>query len=173
MVINSCLRDLWYIKMTEKKSREVAADEELPLKDQVVSSDGNYQPKLKRPYDKILTDLSEEDLQSPGVYKLILSKSSELEYENYELKRGDVEHRRLEVAYASVSMELTNLKSTKKSVELLFSASLGAGTCLIGLAYSIFSSGEIIGAFLVGGIGLVLSGVSIAVVLHGRKKDEV
>jgi hypothetical protein len=159
--------------MTEKKSSEVAADEELPLKDQVGSSDGNYQPKLKRPYDKILTDLSEEDLQSPGVYKLILSKSSELEYENYELKKGDTEHRRLEVAYASVSMELSNLKSAKKSVELLFSASLGAGTCLVGLAFSIHSAGAILGGFVVAGIGIVLSAASIAVVLHGRKKDEV
>lgn len=159
--------------MTEKKSSEVAADEELPLKDQVGSIDGNYQPKLKRPYDKILTDLSEEDLQSPGVYKLILSKSSELEYENYELKKGDTEHRRLEVAYASVSMELSNLKSAKKSVELLFSASLGAGTCLVGLAFSIHSAGAILGGFVVAGIGIVLSAASIAVVLHGRKKDEV
>lgn len=154
--------------MTDKTINEVDVDEELPVKDQVATNDSNYQPKLKRPYDKILTDLSEEDLQSPGVYKLILSKSSELEYENYELKKSNLKYRNLEVAHASISAELTNLKSTKKSVDLLFSASLGTGTCLVGLAFSIYSAGAFLGAYVVAGVGIILSGIAIAVILPGR-----
>ncbi|HBT2412769.1 TPA: hypothetical protein MA481_005503, partial [Klebsiella pneumoniae subsp. pneumoniae] len=121
---------------------ELAADEELPATTLPEDNAGNYQPKPKRPYDKILTDLSEEDLQSPGVYKLILAKSSELEFENYELKKNDSDHRKLEVKHATVSAELAQLKSSKKAIELLYSASLGTGTCLVGLSFSIYSAGS-------------------------------
>ncbi|MRS89144.1 hypothetical protein GJV04_03695 [Enterobacteriaceae bacterium RIT714] len=149
---------------------EVAADEESPPKALTGSNDGNYQPKPKRPYDKILTDLSEEDLKSPGVHKLILAKSSELEYENYELKKSDSKHRDLEVKYASLTAELSQLKIAKKSIELLFSACLGTGTCLVGLSFSIYAASNPLGGYLVGGIGVALSGVSIAVVSLGNKQ---
>jgi len=157
--------------MMRKEEREVAADEELPIKSRDSHNDGNYQPKPKRPYDKILTDLSEEDLQSPGVYKLILAKSSELEYENYELKKNDVRHRDLEVKHASLTAELTHLKQAKKSIEFLFSVCLGTGTCLVGLSFSIYSANSPLGGITVGGIGLILSGISIAVSLMGKRNE--
>lgn len=155
--------------MMGKNASEVAADEELP--DTILPEDnaGNYQPKPKRPYDKILTDLSEEDLQSPGVYKLILAKSSELEFENYELKKNDDKHRKLEVMHATVSAELAQLKSSKKAIELLYSASLGTGTCLVGLSFSIYSAGSSLGGWVVGGVGIALSGVAIVVTLMDKK----
>lgn len=157
--------------MKIKEVLAIAADEESPAKALEVSNDGNYQPKPKRPYDKILTDLSEEDLKSPGVYKLILAKSSELEYENYELKKNDSKYRDLEVKHASVTAELSQLKLAKKSTELLFSACLGTGTCLVGLSFSIQTASNPLGAYLVGGIGVVLTGVSIAVVTLGKKNE--
>ncbi|MDY4374013.1 hypothetical protein [Pectobacterium carotovorum] len=157
--------------MTGKETPEVAADEELPTKNAEGNNGGNYQPKPKRPYDKILTDLSEEDLRSPGVYKLILAKSSELEYENYELKKNDNKYRELEVKHASVAAELSHLKSGKKSIELLFSACLGTGTCLIGLSLSIYSATAPLGGYVIAGIGIALTGFSIAVTLLGKKNE--
>ncbi|WP_323094117.1 hypothetical protein [Klebsiella variicola] len=148
---------------------ELAADEELPATTLPEDNAGNYQPKQKRPYDKILTDISEEDLQSPGVYKLILAKSSELEFENYELKKNDSDHRKLEVKHATVSAELAQLKSSKKAIELLYSASLGTGTCLVGLSFSIYSAGSNLGGWVVGGVGIALSGVAIVVTLMDKK----
>ncbi len=155
--------------MMEKNASEVAADEELPDTTLPEQNAGNYQPKPKRPYDKILTDLSEEDLQSPGVYKLILAKSSELEFENYELKKNDESHRKLEVKHATVSAELAQLKSSKRAIELLYSASLGTGTCLVGLSFSISSAGSTLGGWVVGGVGVALSGVAIAVTIMDKK----
>ncbi|MEX3022536.1 hypothetical protein AB4K05_23445 [Kluyvera sp. STS39-E] len=148
---------------------EVAPDEELPESVSPEEAAGNYQPKPKRPYDKILTDLSVEDLQSPGVYKLILAKSSELECENFELKKNDSIHRKLEVQHATVSAELNQLKASKKAIELLYSASLGTGTCLVGLSFSIYSSGSQLGGWVVGGVGIVLSGVAIVVTAMDKK----
>lgn len=157
--------------MTEKNAPEVAPDEELPVTIPLENKAGNYQPKPKRPYDKILTDLSEEDLQSPGVYKLILAKSSELEFENYELKKNDMKHRQLEITHASLSSELTQLKSSKKAIELLYSASLGTGTCLVGLSFSIYATGSSLGGWVVAGIGVVLSGVSIAATFMDKNNE--
>jgi hypothetical protein len=153
-------------------AHKTAPDEELPTKEQITNNDSNYPPKLKRPYDKILTDLSEEDLKSPGVYKLILAKSSELEYENYELKKSDTIHRDLQVAYATASTELRLLKTTKKSFDLLFSAALGSGTCMIGLAFSVYSASNL-GAFIVGGLGFILSALAVGLVIFGGAKNEV
>ncbi|RYM58998.1 MULTISPECIES: hypothetical protein [Serratia] len=157
--------------MTVKETPELAADEELPAKNAAGNNGGNYQPKPKRPYDKILTDLSEEDLQSPGVYKLILAKSSELEYENYELKKNDARHRALEVRHASVTSELSHLKSAKKAIEFLFSVCLGTGTCLIGLSFSIYSASSPLGGYVIAGIGVALSCVSVAVTLLDKKNE--
>lgn len=148
---------------------KVPADEDLPVKNIGGPNDDEYQPKPKRPYDKILTDLSVEDLQSPGVYKLILAKSSELEYENYELKKNDTKYRELEVKHASLSTELDHLKTAKKSIEFLFSVCLGSGTCLLGLSVSIYSTNSPLGGFLIAGLGLALAAVSIAVTFMDKK----
>lgn len=157
--------------MIEDNVIEVEADEELPPATTTENQTGNYQPKPKRPYDKILTDLSEEDLKSPGVYKLILAKSSELEYENYELKKNDSRYRQLEITHASISAELSQLKSSKKTTEILYSASLGTGTCLVGLSFSIYSTGSPLGGWAVAVIGSVLSLCSIVATVMDKKNE--
>lgn len=159
----------WYLSMTKNINPIVPADEELLPAKTTPQTDGNYQPKPKRPYDKLLTDLSEEDLKSPGVYKLILAKNSELEYENYELKKKDSEHRKLEAEHASAKADLHHLKTTKKSIEFLFSVCLGAGTCLVGLSLSIKSTDSLVGGIAVGGIGLVLAAIAIVVAFRENK----
>ena len=134
----------------------IASDEESPK--QSNGTDGNYAPKLKRPYDKLITDLNDDDLKSPGVHKLILSKNSELEVEIYDLKEGDKKHRALEIEHAKVSALLDNIKKTNIYMDTLYSAGLGGGTGLIGLAVSVT---PLTVSFAVGATGLLLSVFSV------------
>lgn len=159
--------------MSEQRNsnKELAPDEEPLANEQEATNDANYQPKLKRPYDKLITDLSEEDLKSPGVHKLILSKSNELEVEIFELKRQDSRYRKLEINHAALSTELFHLKNTKKTADNLYSACLGSGTCLVGLAFSIYSTSPI-GGFTVGGLGIALSVIAMVVTLNGKPKTD-
>lgn len=145
---------------------EIAPDEEPTFVDKEALNDGNYQPKLKRAYDKLAIELSEEDLKSPGVHKLILSKSNELEVENYELKQKDGRYRQLEIQHAAVSTELFHLKNTKKTADNLYSACLGSGTCLVGFSFSVYSLSTV-GGIAVGGIGVVLTLLAIVITLNG------
>ena len=129
-------------------------------RDKEPTQGNTFQPQLKRPYDNLVTDLSEDDLKSPGVQKLILSKSNELEVENYKLKEENDLYRKLEVKFATISSELTNLKASQRTIASLHSICLGAGTCLIGVSLSIGEK-TLLNGSLVGGVGLLLTGTAI------------
>lgn len=148
-------------------STDVSPDEEPINQKKEGSNDSNYQPKLKRPYDKLIMELSEEDLKSPGVHKLILSKSNELEVENYVLRQKDGNYRQLEIQHAAVSTELHHLKTSKKTTDNLYSTCLGSGTCLVGFSYSVYTVSAV-GGIAVAGIGAALTVMSILITFGGR-----
>lgn len=145
--------------------KDVARDEESPKLE--ASNEGNYQPKRKRPYQNLGTDLTLEDMTNPGVHKLLLAENSRLETENYEYKVECDGHGKIVIEHAQRGVELEHLKKSNKFVDTLYSAGLGAGTCLAGIAISIEPLGlQIAVAFI--GIGVA----GIAVVARVKRNED-
>ncbi len=89
--------------------------------------------KIKKPYSNIACELNEEDLNSKGVQKLILSEISRLENENAELDEFKDKY------YSSEKECAINkvLLSKSSSGEILYSVALSVASALLGLSVSI------------------------------------
>jgi hypothetical protein len=114
---------------------------------------GEAAPHIKssrKAFSKLATELSDEDLSSPGVQKMLLAEISRLESaallsEEYQNK------------FHSADKECAVLKEKEKTLifsEILYSVSLTLGAALIGIAPSITSTN--VSPSAVGGIGVLL-----------------
>ncbi len=135
---------------------DIARDEESPAaKD---SSEVEYSPKRKMPYKNLGTDLTLEDMSNPGVHKLMLAENSRLETELFKNEVVISSHYELKVEHAKVTAELKSIKQADKFVDTLYSAGIGAGTALAGIAISIQPIGVAISVAL---IGIAVSGIAV------------
>lgn len=109
----------------------------------------------KKPFTKLAVELGPEDLQSPGVQKMLLAEISRLEHQaaKYEANRDLLASADKKVAV----LEETNNKST--AYEVLYSAGLAIGSGLIGLTPSISSSN--VSPLIVLAFGVVLIGIAV------------
>lgn len=116
----------------------------------------------KKPFSKLAVELSPDDLQSPGVQKMLLAEISRLEHQasKYEPCRDLLAESDKRVAV----LEEANDKSVAH--EILYSVGLAIGSALIGLVPSIDANNY--SPIVVLGFGVVLIGV--AVVAKWRRK---
>ena len=104
----------------------------------------------KKPFTKLAVELTGEDLQSPGVQKLLLAEISRLEHHahKYDFCKDELaEAKQLCAVYAEK-------QKTHTFLEILYSVGLGVGAALIGLTPSIKS--ENYSGLVILGLGIVL-----------------
>ena len=90
----------------------------------------------KKPFSKLAVELTDEDLKSSGVQKLLLAEISRLEHH-----ASKYDYYRDELATAKQKCAVLEEKYEKHALlEVLYSAGLGVGAVLIGLTPSINSS---------------------------------
>lgn len=126
------------------------------------SNKGGDLKSPKRPYSKLAVELTDDDLQSPGVQKLLLAEISRLEHHssNYEFCKDA-----LSIANQKCAV-LEEKQRTSVLLEVLYSAGLGVGATLVGLTPSVKESAY--SPMVVLGLGAVL--IVIAVVAKLRHK---
>lgn len=106
------------------------------------------------PFSKLKRELSEEDLKSPAVQRLLLAEIDKLEY-----KSSDYDN--LYDNFHSVDKECSILKEkikTSKSTEVLYGFALTIGSIVIGLASLVWEDGYGWINITVGGL-LILGGL--------------
>ena len=111
----------------------------------------DYSKKSKPHFAKLRTELTDEDLASSGVQKMLLAEITRLESEvistsNYQDKfyKADKE-----------SAILIEKQKTFVLVEVLYSTSLTLGAVLLGFSPSV-KMNEVIQPWMIGGIGILL-----------------
>ncbi|MFD0988463.1 hypothetical protein ACFQ1R_00010 [Mariniflexile jejuense] len=112
--------------------------------------------KKKGAYQKLKRDLSEEELNSPGTQKLLLSDLDRLEDEVDDLKKFRDDYYESDKKRAILDEKLT----ASISKEVLYTVAISLGATLIGLSNSIWSAdnnnGHII---LFSGLILIIGGL--------------
>lgn len=117
------------------------------------------------PYSNIQRSISEEDLKSPALQRILLSEVDKLESKVYvlegSLKETISEYNNLRDKYHSVDKEKSILDEklkTNKAQEVLYSFCLTAGSIIIGLAKTVWEQG-LGGIFLGLGLFLIIGGL--------------
>ena len=114
-------------------------------------------PKTRRAFSKLATELSQEELESSGVQKLLLAEITRLEQENFRLGRYQVQ-------FHDADKERDILKERRSRsvfLEILYSLCLTLGAILIGLTGSFNAAGAngwitlVIGAAMI--VGAVIA----------------
>jgi hypothetical protein len=114
-------------------------------------------PKTRRAFSKLAMELSQEELDSPGVQKLLLAEITRLEQENFRLSG-------FQDQFHEADKERDMLKErSRKSVflEILYSLGLTLGAALMGLTPSFNAAGAdgwitlVIGAVMI--LGAVIA----------------
>lgn len=109
----------------------------------------------KRPaFSKIRRELSEQDLATPGVQKMLLE---ELERAESKLESAESYSDKFHAADKEAGILRQQLK-TQKAQEVLYAAGIAVGSVMIGLGLSLWSAK---GGWLVPLLGLVLLGGSL------------
>lgn len=117
------------------------------------------------PYSNIQRSISEEDLKSPALQRILLSEVDKLESKTYNLettlKESLSEYNILRDKFHSVDKEKSILEEklkTNKSQEVLYSFCLTSGSIIIGLAKTVWDKG-LGGIFLTLGLFLIIGGL--------------
>lgn len=117
------------------------------------------------PYSNIKREISEEDLKSPAVQRILLSEVDKLENRNLELentlKSNIVSFNSLNDSYHEKDKQKEILEEklkTHKSQEILYSFCLTSGSIIIGLAKIVWTEG--FGELFLGiGFFLIIGGI--------------
>lgn len=117
------------------------------------------------PYSNIQRSITEEDLKSPAVQRILLSEVDKLENKtnNLEmsLKEMYLENGNIRDSFHSVDKEKSILEEklkTNKAQEVLYSFCLTSGSIIIGLAKTVWDKG-LGGIFLALGLFLIIGGL--------------
>lgn len=111
----------------------------------------NYTKKQKSHFSKLRTELTDEDLKSSGVQKMLLADIVRLENEVIETSIYQDKFHTTD----KQSAILTEKQKTFVFSEILYSTNLTLGAVLIGLSPSI-EKGKLIESWMIGGIGGLL-----------------
>lgn len=116
------------------------------------------------PYSNIKQEISEEDLKSPAVQRILLGEIDKLENRNIELesslKSNTSNYDILKDKYHSRDKEadiLSEKLKTHKSQEILYSFCLTSGSIIIGFAKTVWTEYGVL--FLCMGLFLILGGI--------------
>lgn len=117
------------------------------------------------PYSNIQRSITEEDLKSPAVQRILLSEVDKLESKTYSLetslKESILTNNSLREMFHSVDKEKSILEEklkTNKAQEVLYSFCLTSGSIIIGLAKTVWEQG-LGGIFLALGLFLIVGGL--------------
>lgn len=114
----------------------------------------------KKPFSKLAVEITDEDLKSSGVQKLLLAEISKLEHH-----ASKYDYCRDELAMARQRCAVFEERNNKHAIlEVLYSAGLGVGAVLIGLTPSVGSSSY--APLVVLGLGVVLMLVAVVAKLR-------
>ena len=133
------------------------ADQEPEATKEAASS---YVPKGRRSFAKMRRELSEEELSTPAVQKLLIDETERLETENRTLAEFRDNYHRADKRVAILEEE------RKKSVaqEIIFGVCLAVGAAALGYAPSVWSEQPTGWIFLVFGFILIICGIASKVV---------
>ena len=130
----------------DQEDVEVGADVEPTISE----SDTHTKP-LRRPFSQLATELTDDELGSPGVQKMLLAEISRLEAEM-------VESEKFKEKFHEADTERAILREKVKPyiyLEILYSIGLTLGSLLIGLTINSSKGLTIIGALFV--LGAILA----------------
>ena len=129
----------------DQEDVETGADVE-PAKDESTA----HIKSSRKAFSKLATELTDEELKSPGVQKMLLAEISRLE-------STALYSERFREKFHDADKDRAVLREKEKTYifsEILYSASLALGAALIGLTPSIKSSN--VSPILIGAIGVLL-----------------
>jgi hypothetical protein len=117
------------------------------------------------PYSNIKREITEEDLKSPAVQRILLSEVDKLEKKNVELdeqlRLNQMSHKTLQTEFHEIDKKKEILEEkfkTSKSQEILYSFCLTSGSIMIGLAKIVWEHG--LGALFISiGFFLIIGGI--------------
>lgn len=115
---------------------------------------GNESPKPRRAFSNIGRELSDEELKSPAVQKLLLDSLDQLENINFKLEIFEEKFHIVDKEKAILEEKLINIKSS----EILYSFTLTIGAALIGMSNS-SESRSYFWIFISSGVLLILGGL--------------
>ncbi len=101
------------------------------------SDKGNESPKSRKAFSKLRRELSDEELNSPAVQKLLLDNLDQLENTNFELEIFEEKFHAVDKEKAVLEEKL---KSTQSS-EILYTFTLTIGAAIMGLAPTFWTTG--------------------------------
>ena len=117
------------------------------------------------PYSNIRRSISEEDLQSSAIQRILLSEVDKLENKanalEISVKDQFSEYKKLQDSYHLVDKEKSILEEklkTNKAQEVLYSFCLTSGSIIIGLSKTVWEQG-LGGIFLALGLFLIIGGL--------------
>lgn len=117
------------------------------------------------PYSNLKREISEEDLKTPAVQRILLGEVDKLENKfiviEEELKEKQAELNSLRMSYHQIDKEKVVLEEKvkkSKSQEILYSFCLSAGSVIIGFAKAVWDQG-LGGIFLALGMFLIIGGI--------------
>ncbi len=150
--------------MMSNDNNQEDIDVDADVEPTISESDTHTKP-LRRPFSKLATELTDDELGSPGVQKMLLAEVSRLEAEI-------VESARFKEKFYEADRERAILKEKVKAsiyLEILYSISLTLGALLIGFTSSINSTQD--SAITIGVIGaLFILGAILAKIKTFREK---
>lgn len=101
------------------------------------SDKGNESPKSRKAFSKLRRELSDDELNSPAVQKLLLDNLDQLENTNFELEIFEDKFHAVDKEKAVLEEKL---KSTQSS-EILYTFTLTIGAAIIGLSPTFWTTG--------------------------------
>ena len=119
------------------------------------------------PYSNIKREITEEDLKSPAVQRILLGEVDKLENRNLELENvlnnSISKYSNLQDNFHEIDKQKSILEEklkTHKSQEILYSFCLTSGSILIGLAKLVWEKDADLGALFIGiGVLLIIGGI--------------
>ena len=115
---------------------------------------GNESSKSRKAFSKLRRELSEEELNSPAVQKLLLDNLDQLENMNFEL---EIYEENFHIVDKEKAVLQEKLKSSQSS-EILYTFTLTIGAAIIGLAPTFWATGYGVLVIIVGFL-LVMGGI--------------
>lgn len=115
----------------------------------------NESPKPRKAFSKLRRELSDEELNSTAVQKLLLDNLDQLENKNFELESIQEKYYEVDKDKAVLEEKLKNAQST----EILYTFTLTIGAAIIGLAPTFWSTGYGAIVLLIGFL-LVIGGLT-------------
>lgn len=140
-------------------------ENEVPKDEGTKEQESNFTSIPSSPYSNIKREITEEDLKSPAVQRILLSEVDKLEKKTNELdeqlRLSQMSYNTLLKDYHEIDKKKETLEEkfkTSKSQEILYSFCLTSGSIIIGLAKIVWEQG--LGSlFLSIGFFLIIGGI--------------